>query len=183
MARPALQKLGVKHEDILNYVLANPNVTQQDVADKYGLTRVWVNIVMNSDAFQAALAERQNHISTLVDINLAEQIRGVANFAVEDLGRCLEAASESGIVPQRAEFLLDATDKLLHRAGYAPTRGPTVQVNHNTQNNYLPVEQSVLAECRQDMLGRANVVKELNAPDDNEVLEAVLVALPTPGTV
>lgn len=162
----------VKHDAILDFILLNPSATQEEVARHFGMGRVWITCILNSDCFRAALKERQSNIAGLLDMTVADRIRGTAVVALERLAATIETSLDG-------QFLLDATDKLLHRAGYAPSKGPTtaIQVNNNVQNNMLPVGKDVLAECRREMLNQANSPGLLEGPQDEEVVDAILTEL------
>lgn len=181
MAHMFIEKMGIKHTAILDYILLNQGrVTQADVARHFGMTRVWVSCIMNSDAFKAALAERRAEIGELVNITVADRINGVAAMGLEKLGAMVETSLDP-------DFILDATDKLLQRAGYGKSGGPSTIVNNNTQiNTYIPVERDVLAECRQQMLAQASRAQpaELPSVEESEIFDRVVrPALQAPVTI
>lgn len=181
MAQMQIEKMGVKHTAILDFILLHQGkVTQEDVARHFGMTRVWISCIMNSDAFRAALKERQNEIGEMVNLTVADRINGVAAMALEKLGAMVETTLDP-------DFTLDVADKLLQRAGYGSRAGPVAVVNNNTQiNNYIPVERNVLEECRQQMVAQANRAqpRELPSAEECDIFEnVVLPALSAPVTV
>ncbi len=50
------------HEAMVDAVVANPSISQNDLAEIFGYTPTWISIVMNSDAFQAKLHERREEL-------------------------------------------------------------------------------------------------------------------------
>ena len=59
---PGPRKLNYTHEDCIDAILANPAVTQNALAERYGYTPSWISLIINSDAFQAALAKRRDEV-------------------------------------------------------------------------------------------------------------------------
>jgi hypothetical protein len=59
---PGPRKLNYTHEDCIDAILANPAVTQNELAARYGYTASWISLIINSDAFQAALAKRRDEV-------------------------------------------------------------------------------------------------------------------------
>lgn len=181
MAHMYIEKMGIKHTAILDFILLNQGkVTQADVAQHFGMTRVWVSCIMNSDAFKAALATRQSEIGELVNLTVSDRINGVAAMGLEKLGAMVETSLDP-------DFILDATDKLLQRAGYGKSGGPATVVHQNTQiNNFIPVQRDVLAECRQQMLAQASRAQPMELPnvEEADIFDRVVrPALTAPVTV
>lgn len=61
-SKPAIQKIAYNHQAMIDMILANPAISQNALADHFGLTPSWVSQVMVSDAFQAELAKRREEI-------------------------------------------------------------------------------------------------------------------------
>lgn len=61
-------KLRYTHEDCVDFIIANPGISQGALAARYGYSQSWMSTVINSDAFQARLAARREE---LVDPTLA----------------------------------------------------------------------------------------------------------------
>lgn len=60
--KPAIQKVAYNHQAMIDMILANPAISQNALANHFGLTPSWVSQVMVSDAFQEALAKRREEI-------------------------------------------------------------------------------------------------------------------------
>jgi len=151
-------------------ILANPMLTQGEVAMALGYTESWVSMIINSDAFQQELKERDDQIFEEVVIPLRKKLEGVAHRAVERLGERLEDEDAEG------NFILSVADKMLHRLGYAPTKGPTVVMDNSApmQNNFYSVDTNVLAAARAALLQRGGDC----ARSDGAVLPAPARVLP-----
>ncbi len=59
---PGPLKLNYTHEDCIDAILANPAISQNELAIRYGYTASWISLIINSDAFQAALAKRRDEV-------------------------------------------------------------------------------------------------------------------------
>ena len=91
----------------------NPDKSLRECADHFGYTQSWVSSLIHSDLFQTALKEKQLAISAKVADSIPAKLRRAADVALDKLTTQIEQNED-------AEFLLDATDKILHRMGYAP---------------------------------------------------------------
>ena len=68
---PTLQKVRYTHEALIDVIIANPAISQRDLAKHFGFTEGWMSIIINSDAFQTRLAERKG---ALVDPKILASI-------------------------------------------------------------------------------------------------------------
>ena len=59
-ARPP--KINYSHEAMADLVIANPGITQNEIAARFGYTASWVSTVMTSDAFQSFMAKRKAEV-------------------------------------------------------------------------------------------------------------------------
>lgn len=142
MSQVQIQKVRPTHEAIMDFIIANPGpALQRRCATAFGLTEAWVSVIINSDAFQAKYRDRRDELFAANIVPLHEKMLGVAHLGVDKLGDFMSQSTDP-------DFVKDATDKLLHRLGYAPKTsaspaGPAVQ-----QNNYFGVTSSDLAAAR-----------------------------------
>lgn len=161
--RNAIANLSHTHEALLNWLVVNPDKTLRQCADHFGYTPQWLSAILHSDLFQAALKEKQIAITSKIAMGLTEQLKNLAHVAVDKLGQAIEK-SEDG------EFLLDATDKILHRLGYAPAsaRNPlgNVATQQVQQNFYITAGDLQEARALMQEVSRPS----LPAPLEGEVL-------------
>lgn len=108
-----LARISSRHEQIMNWLLVNPHLSLRACADHFNLSQSWLSQVIHSDLFQAALRQRQQDVAVRVADSIPQKLRRVADVALEKLTEKMEETEDP-------EFLLDATDKILHRMGYAP---------------------------------------------------------------
>ena len=147
---PAIKKVSFTHEALILWMLENPHRPLRDCAEYFGYTQAWLSTVIHSDAFQEQLRKRQQEFAILTGVDIRNKLMTATNIAIDGLTKHLEKTEDP-------EFLLDATDKLLHRMGYAPasSRNPAGQVINQTTNvqNNITVSSSDLADAR-DLLSR-----------------------------
>jgi hypothetical protein len=118
---PGIKKVGIKHEAILNFLLAHPTVKMRDVAAHFQVTQPWLSLVVHSDAFQKMLRGRQDiHF----DVSILPAMDKVQMIVDQGLDRMLE------LVPHETDLgkLGPIVDKALTRLGYG-TSTPATQVN------------------------------------------------------
>lgn len=108
-----IARLSHKHEQLLNWLVLNPDRSLRECADTFGFSQSWLSQVIHSDLFQHALKEKQLAIGVRVADSIPQKLRRAADLALEKLTVKLEDTEDP-------EYILDATDKILHRMGYAP---------------------------------------------------------------
>jgi hypothetical protein len=108
-----IARLSHKHEQLLNWLVLNPDRSLRECADVFGFSQSWLSQVIHSDLFQHALKEKQLAIGVRVADSIPQKLRRAADLALEKLTGKLEDTEDP-------EYILDATDKILHRMGYAP---------------------------------------------------------------
>ena len=173
MSGDTLLRLSHCHEAVMNWMLLNPDRSLRECADHFGYTQSWLSTLIHSDIFQARLAERQEGIRVRIADSIPQKMRMAADIGVEKLATALEKSEDP-------DFILDATDKLLHRLGYAPARSagaPPGQAGQvGVQNNFF-VSASDIVAARE--AGLAIIGKP--SPEPGQVIEGeVLPQEPTP---
>lgn len=138
-----LARLSHTHEMLLCWLLVNPDKSLRECADHFGYTQSWLSSIIHSDLFQAELASRQQGIAAKVADSIPEKLRRAGDIAIEKLTSALEGTEDP-------EFILDATDKILHRMGYAPqsSRNPGGPPGHVNQQNNFFLSAGDIAEAR-----------------------------------
>lgn len=158
MAATQIQTMKPTHDAILDHVLAAPHQTLAQLSQVTGYSVSWLCQIMKSDCFRAAYDARRGDIEAQVMMPLQEKLTAAAELAIEKV-------QEELVKSKDKDFILDAFDKVLHRAGYAPSRGP-VGVVHLQQNNVYTVTREELAEMRQTIVATpVRVVEALPADE------------------
>lgn len=130
----AIARLSTTHEMLMNWLVLNPEKSLRECSDHFGYSQSWLSQIIHSDIFQHALKEKQLAIGLRVADSIPARLRKAADIALDKLTDHLEKNEDP-------EFLLDATDKILHRMGYAPAsaRNPAgpPSGNHIQQNVFI----------------------------------------------
>jgi hypothetical protein len=139
---PGIKRVGVKHEAILNFLLAHPNVRMREVASHFQVSQPWLSLIIHSDAFQRKLRERQDiHFHTSI-LPMMQKVECAADLAIDRMLELIPLETDLGKLNQVA-------DKALTRLGYGTSSSQTqvnVQVN---------VDRSMLERARSLIGGRA----------------------------
>ena len=81
-----LQKIRYTHDAAIDVILANPSITQKELARMFDRTEAWVGILVNSDAFKARLAERKGELlDPQIRASMEQRLEGLANRALDKL--------------------------------------------------------------------------------------------------
>lgn len=140
------QVLNYRYEAIIDYMLANPQMTRQEIAETLGYTQAWFSTLTHSDAFLARYEERRLEFAGELKEKTARKIYDVANAAAERVLERLEGDECPG------NFALDAMTGSLRSLGFgAPTGRGGVQVNTQVnvpQSAYTAEDKSNLAAAR-----------------------------------
>ena len=123
-----LMRVHYSHEAMIDIIIAEPNITQGELAARFNRSQGWISIVMGSDAFQAALAKRRDDLlDPFLIATLEERFRGLADQSLQVLSEKLEVTKN----PELALKALEISSKAL---GFgARNNGPAVQNNFVVQ--------------------------------------------------
>lgn len=142
---PQIQKLSIKHEAIMNYMLANPGIAKGDVAREFGISQAWLSIIIYSDAFQSQLREKQKEMfDETVIATVRDKITAVAHQGLEKM---LDQVSGSEAISHRD--LRDTTSMALNALGFGTSPGAKAPQSPGTVNNVqINVDVGTLKDAR-----------------------------------
>ncbi len=84
--KQAIAKIRYSHDAMIDQIVANPWVSQGELAQMFGYTEGWVSQVIASDAFQGRLAERKDAlIDPTIRATLEERFKAMANSSLQIL--------------------------------------------------------------------------------------------------
>ena len=137
-----LQKLSVKHDAIMQWLIANPQLSLSTCALQFNITQAWLSTIIHSDIFQSKYKE-------LLQGQYDERILPLRDKLVGVTARALDRVSEKLDTCEDAELLLDVANKGLKALGFGS--GPKVAIQNNfgappTRSAVTPGE---LASARQ----------------------------------
>jgi len=146
----AVAKVNYSHADMIDFIIANPRVTQNDLAARYGYSVGWVSNVMASDAWQSAMAARRSEICDPVLVaTVEERFKGITLLSLERLKQKLEAPTVSDNVVLRA---VELGAKAVGVGGNAP---PVVQSQDHLAilaNRLIDLQSRVRTTAAQEVI-------------------------------
>lgn len=147
-----LQKVRYSHEAMIDVILAEPTITQNELAARFGHSVSWISIVMGSDAFQAALAKRRDDIvDPFLIATVEERLRGLATQSLTVIAENLEKT-------RSADLAIKALDISTKALGFGARNANQSAV----QNNFviqLPPKMASSSEWAQaHSPGAANTI-------------------------
>jgi len=137
-----------RHEAIIAFLVAEPEMKQSDVARHFKVTPSWLSTLIHSDAFKARLAERQDEFFSAALVPIKDKLETLASTGLDKLQEKLEIETNTGEIREIVKLALD-------RAGYGLgiplTPGLAMQ-----QNNFYAVDPDLLTAAKQRILERRN---------------------------
>lgn len=157
---PAIDKIRYTHADMIDFIIANPGISQNALAARYGYTVGWVSQVMSSDAWQSAMAARRAEVvdPTLV-ATIDERFRALTNRSLDRLMQKLEAPQVSDQVVLRA---VELGAKAMGVGGHAPAAPPPADHLAQLANRLLDLQSRVRGNVQQGVTldGQATEVRD-----------------------
>lgn len=152
-AATAIARVKYTHDAMIDLIVANPAVSQADIAKHFGYTQPWVSRIMNSDAFQARLALRKEElVDPSIVASIDEKLRALAS-------KSLDVVLEKLTATNSADIGLKALEISSRALGYGAR-----QQNLNVQQNFV-VALPPKAQSSEDWAAAHGntIVGELNA--------------------
>lgn len=146
MAMPQVATLTVRHESIMQHMIANPTAKLGDVARAFRVSAPWLSCIIHSHAFKSKLREQQDVIFGNLTATIGEKLEAIAHVALDNIGENL--ATNTSL-----EANLEVAKSVLHNLGYAPrsaaTPAPAAQIS------IINVDKGTLADARAILSGQA----------------------------
>ena len=90
-AARGIAKVRYTHDSMIDMIIADPCVTQNELAARYGYTAGWVSQIIASDAFQARLADRTGElVDPTIRATVEDRFRGIVLRSLEILREKLD---------------------------------------------------------------------------------------------
>lgn len=125
-----LIRVHYSHEAMIDVIIAEPTLTQRELAKRFDRSENWISIIMGSDAFQAALAKRRDDVTDpFLIATIEERFRGLATQSLQVLAEKLETTKSADL----ALKALDISSKALGFGARAGGPGTSVQNNFVVQ--------------------------------------------------
>lgn len=131
-------QVSYKHDAIIDFILANPTVTQNEIARQFDYSVSWISQMIASDAFQVRLAERAGDLfDPLLRRDRDAMFKSLIDRSYEVLAEKLR--QPANVIPDQ---LVLRTMELSSRAVGYGAREAALIINQNTNNSVsLHLEQ------------------------------------------
>ncbi len=136
------------HDQLINYMLENPQATNREIALFFEYTEAWVSTIIHSDAFQDKLKTRQEEVFTRVAADIPQRMGVLAHMAIDRMEEALENCTNP-------DFALDAFDKVMQRNGYGVAKA-TTGVSTAVQQNFFLTKDD-LSGARQTIIDAGRI--------------------------
>lgn len=176
-------KNGVRawHEELLEFIIANPRASGAETALYFNVTESWLSIVKNSDAFKELWARRRPEHFSRVSAGVSEKLTALAEVTLDALTDKVETEKREGIATvaslrETAEMTLKAMG-FGNKAHNATVAGGTTNVT--VQNNIITVDRDTLARAREAKARMAETLSIEHAADGApsiQTIEGTIVA-------
>lgn len=161
-----LKKLSHRHEEVLMWLLMNPDKPQRECARELNFTEGWLSQIISSDLFQIRLSELREQDFNVSILSLREKLTAVANMSLEKQLEKLE-------VEQDFDKIQKAGDSALKRLGYGIGKqevpNPQVPAGVVINNNTVVLgeaDKASLAQARQLLDVHKRLTPPLTSEDD-----------------
>ncbi len=124
-----IAKVRYSHDAMIDLMIAEPSVKQNTLAEMFDRTPGWISQVINSDAFQARLAERRELlVDPVITASIKERLTAVAARSLELIVEKLNAPLAGQMLSE--DFLLKSAKMSTEALGYgARSAGPSQTTN------------------------------------------------------
>lgn len=120
-----VKKLSWTHKLAIDLMIQHPEWTSRELGQFFGHSDSWVSMVVNSDAFQAKLAERREEVlNPAIRASIEERFR---NLAATSLDRLQTKLANPNVSERTVLASVELSIKALG-LGARPAAGPQVQV-------------------------------------------------------
>lgn len=123
-AANAIARVKYSHDAMIDLIIANPALSQGEIAAHFGYTQAWVSRIMNSDAFNARLAMRKDElVDPSIIASIDEKFKTLASIS-------LDVVIDKLTLTKSADLGLKALEITSKALGYG-ARTPQVAVQNN----------------------------------------------------
>lgn len=144
--RKATRKMRWWYESLADYMIANPQATQNDIATYFGRQPCTISTIINTNAFKAYFRQRRAVHADRIDTDVCEKLFKVASNSLDHILTTLDKKRDS--IP--LEMLQRTAESSLKSLGYGvtPPGGATVNVNTGPQTVHVAVSLDDLEQAR-----------------------------------
>ena len=163
----SIQKLNYSHEAMVDLIVANPMITQNELAAVFGYTPAWISTIMASDAFKERLAGRRGEmVDPVVLATVEDRFEALAQRSLEVLQEKL-AMPAASVPDQLALQAAGLAARGMGKGGFGSSASQVnVQVNVDAKERLARVAERISTLVRETREGVVDVqaAKGADAP-------------------
>lgn len=123
MDHNAVAKVSYTHDAMIDLIVANPMISQNEIAAHFGYTPGWISQILQADALRERLAERKVEVLGPLFAGVEERFKVLAHKSMDILMEQLE-------MKRNAEVALKALEITTRSMGYG-AKAPGLQLTQN----------------------------------------------------
>lgn len=155
--RKATRKMRWWYEALADFMIANPNATQNDVAAHFGRAVSTISTIVNTDAFTAYFRKRRDNHAEVLDTAVRSKLLKVADLSLDVMIDKLDKKRDT--IP--LDMLQRTTSETLKSLGYGVEKGPSTVINNAPQYVAVPIGVADLEAAREAL--RQSQMRTINA--------------------
>lgn len=143
-----IQRVKYTHDAMIDLMLMRPEISQHDIALYFNYSEGWVSSVINSDAFQARLAERKTEV---VDPSIRQSVEDRMNTLAH---QSLDIVQKKLKVTENPDLAIKALELSTKALGLGARPDKQTQVTNNfvvALPSKAPSEAEWAAQARPDL--------------------------------
>jgi len=169
MAEVQIQKMSHRHDAMIDWLLANPEVKNLEaLCRELNVSRSWLSVVMRSDVFQAEYRRRRiQHVGDMEESILQKQLR-LHDMALERLIEFMGQDAEM-VDPDAA---LSIAEKTAAMCGFGPSKGNAPVVGRRVVERVIEEEtvnektmEVARKRMRERVFSESEHVPQLGSPE------------------
>lgn len=95
LPRVPVAKLSYNHEAMIDILIREPWISQNELADRFGMSASWISTIICSDLFQSKLAERREAlVDPEIRMSIKTQFEGLLSRSLEVLRAKMDASPD-----------------------------------------------------------------------------------------
>lgn len=123
-------KMNHTHLAMIDFILARPDCTQDEICARFGYRQPTVSAIVNSDLFQATLAARRDDVvDPILTRTIEERLGAIAQASLDGIANQLDNQPSPGYLLDVAKFAVGAKGYGLNARAAQAALGPQVVIN------------------------------------------------------
>jgi hypothetical protein len=162
-----IEKLSYSHKAMIDLIVANPMISQGELARAFGYTQPWISRILRSDSFREQLAERTSElVDPLVLQSIEQRFEALVTMSLDVLEEKLQRSAQPS-----ADLALKAAELGSRALGYGARQG-----NISVQGTFV-VAMPEKAANSQEWLSRLAGVTQHMPPAETASRGSVIEAM------